>query len=234
MRNTFFAIICLFTSLGVNAQDSLEVDLSADFVNQYVWRGMELGSVSVQPSLGVSYKGLSLTAWGSCGLSDTNDPKEIDLTVAYTISGFNIGVTDYWTNMGQDPRGRYFKYDAHGTNHVFEANVGYDFGVLSLQAYTNFAGDDGVNNDDERAYSTYLELAAPFRLVGVDWTATAGVVPFATTTYENTGFAVTNLSLMAEKSIEITDKFSIPVFAGLTANPCTQKGYFVFGFTLRP
>lgn len=121
------------------AQDKIETTISSDFVSSYIWRGQDLGSVAVQPTLGVEYKGLSLTAWGSYGLVDKDDAKEFDLTLAYTIGGFNIGVTDYWLSEGLDPDSRYFKYDAHGTNHVFEANIGYDFGFASIQWYTNFA-----------------------------------------------------------------------------------------------
>ena len=215
-------------------EDKLEATVATDIVSQYIWRGQDLGHVSFQPTLGIAYKGLSLTAWGSVGLTDSQDTKEIDLTLAYNIGGLNIGVTDYWTTDGLDPDNRYFKYDAHGTNHVFEANIGYDFGPLSLQWFTNFAGNDGVNKDDERAYSSYVEAAVPFTLAGVDWTAVAGAVPWATDYYGTSGFAVTNLSLQAQKAIKITDTFSIPVFAQFVANPCSQKAYLVFGLTLQP
>ena len=161
------------------AQDEIETTISGDIVSSYIWRGQDLGNVSLQPTLGVGYKGLSLTAWGSVGLTDASDTKEFDLTLAYTIGGLNIGVTDYWLNEGLDPKNRYFKYDAHETNHVFEANIGYDFGFASLQWFTNFAGNDGVNKDGKRAYSSYAEVAVPFKLVTVDWTAAAGVVPYA-------------------------------------------------------
>ena len=222
------------TGFSATAQDEIETTVGTDFVNQYIWRGQDLGDVSLQPTLGIGYKGLSLTAWGSVGLSDFLDTKEFDLTLAYTVGGFNIGITDYWFDAGLDPEGRYFKYDAHGTNHVFEANVGYDFGFASLQAFTNFAGNDGTNKDGERAYSTYVELAAPFKLATVDWNAALGVVPFATTSYGTTGFAVTNVSLKATKDIKVTDSFSIPVFGQVVANPCSQNAYLVFGFTLQP
>ena len=222
------------TGYSATAQDKLELNVGADFVSKYIWRGQDLGSAAVQPTLGIAYKGLSFSAWGSYGLVDTEDTKEFDLTLSYTIGGFNIGVTDYWFSEGLDPKGRYFKYDAHGTNHLFEANIGYDFGVLSLQAFTNFAGNDGLNKDGKRAYSTYVELAAPFKLVTVDWTAAVGVVPFATTSYETTGFAVTNVSLKASKDIKVTNSFSIPVFGQIVANPCSQKAYLVFGFSLQP
>jgi hypothetical protein len=142
-------------------------------------------------------------------------------------------VTDYWfNNVGPEPR--YFKYDAHGTNHLFEANIGYDFGFASLQWYTNFAGNDGVNKDGKRAYSSYMEVVVPFCLATASWTATAGAVPFATDTYGTSGFAVTNLSLKATKDIKVSDSFSIPVFGQIVANPCAQKAYLVLGLTLQP
>ena len=216
------------------AQDSVETTIKGDFVNEYIWRGLKLGDVAVQPTLGVGYKGLSLTSWGSYGLSNKDDVKEFDLTLAYSISGFNIGLTDYWFSEGLDPDSRYFKYNAHGTNHVFEANIGYDFGPVALQWYTNFAGNDGLNKNGKRAYSSYVETIVPFCLAGIGWTATAGAVPYATTTYGTTGFAVTNLSLRATKDIKVSNSFSIPIFAQVTANPCSQKAFLVLGFTLHP
>lgn len=228
-----FAVGLVLCSTAL-AQDKFETTVRGDFVSSYIWRGLDAGSAAIQPTLGVGYKGLSLTAWGSYGLVDKDDVKEFDLTLAYSVGGFNIGITDYWFSAGLDPDGRYFKYDAHGTNHVFEATVGYDFGPIALAWYTNFAGNDGLNKDGKRAYSSYVEANVPFRLASVDWTATAGAVPYATTLYGTTGFAVTNLSLRATKDIKVTDSFSIPVFGQVIGNPCSQKAYLVLGFTLQP
>ena len=135
MKKIVLMAMMMATGWSAMAQDTVETTVAADFVNQYIWRGQDLGNTAVQPTLGVAYKGLSLTAWGSVGVTEASDTKEFDLTLAYTAGGFNIGITDYWFNKnGLDPDGRYFKYDAHGTNHVFEANIGYDFGFASLQA----------------------------------------------------------------------------------------------------
>ena len=226
--------VLMSTAATAQESESVETTIAADVVNQYIWRGVDAGNVSLQPTLGVAYKGLSLTAWGSVGLTEDSDTKEFDFTLGYTTGGLNVGITDYWFSVGQDPDARYFKYDAHGTNHVFEAFVGYDFGVVSAQWYTNFAGNDGVNKDGKRAYSSYFEVNAPFRLATCEWTATLGAVPYATTTYGTTGFAVTNIGLKATKDIKVTDAFSVPVFAGVIGNPCAQKAYLVFGFTLKP
>ena len=46
------------------AQEKIEATIGADFVSQYIWRGLDCGNVSVQPTLGVAYKGFSLSAWG--------------------------------------------------------------------------------------------------------------------------------------------------------------------------
>ena len=226
--------LMLAETMTVSAQDKVEATVGTDVVSQYVWRGLELGGVSVQPTLGVSYKGLSLTAWGSVGLSNPADTREFDLTLAYEIGGFNVGVTDYWFNAGLDPENRYFAYASDCTNHVFEATVGYDFGFASLQWYTNFAGNDGVTPAGKRAFSSYLEASVPFAFGGIDWTATAGVVPFATDFYGVDRFSLTNLSLTAAKDIEVTDSFSIPVFAQVMFNPAARNAFFVVGITLQP
>ena len=203
---------------------SVEATLSVVLVNQYIWRGQYLGDVSLQPTLGISWKGLSLSTWGSVGISDFTDDKELDFTLAYSIKGFNVGITDYWISNGS-----YFQYKNGKTTHIWEANIGYDFGFLSLQWYTNFAGNDGLNSSGNRAYSSYFEVAAPFRLGGLDWSASLGVVPWGTTSYKANGFCVTNVSLRATKDFVIKEKYHFPVFAGLTANPRDEKLYLLFG-----
>ena len=234
MKKIVILVMILAISAIIYAQENIETTISGDIVSSYIWRGQDLGNVSLQPTLGIGYKGLSLTAWGSVGLSDPADTKEFDLTLGYTIGALNIGVTDYWFNAGLDPENRYFKYEAHGTNHVFEANIGYDLGPASIQWFTNFAGNDGANKDGKRAYSSYVELTVPFKLATVDWTATAGAVPFETDFYGTNGFAVTNLALKATKNIKVTETFSVPIFGQVVANPCSQRAYLVFGFTLQP
>ena len=225
-------MIFMFALLGVataNAQDTVEGSVSADIVSRYIWRGQPMADASIQPSAGLSYKGLSLSAWGDYSFLNTKDTKEFDLTLAYSTGGFNIGITDYWFSYyGAD--NAYFEYRAHDTSHVWEANIGYDFGPLAIQWYTNFAGADGVNNSGKRAYSSYCELSAPFKLATCDWTAIVGFVPYATTFYADAdGFAVTNVSLKASKEVSVCGKFAPSLYIQGIANPSTKKGYLVIG-----
>lgn len=213
------------------AQDKVEAGIGADLVSGYIWRGQDLGNVSIQPSASVSYKGFSLSAWGSVGI-DKEDMKELDFTLGYTTGGFSVSVTDYWfTGLG-DPA-KYFHYGAHSTAHVFEAQIGYDFGLLALNWYTNFAGADGVNKDGDRAYASYVSATVPFKLGGLEWSAEIGATPWANSFYNSwtSGFAVCDISLGASKEIKITDSFSVPAFAKVTMNPRTEGAYFVFGLS---
>lgn len=223
--------------LIAEAQDKVEATVGADVVSGYVWRGQDLGDAAVQPSASVTYKGFSLGAWGSYGIVDSDDTKELDFTASYSAGGFTVGVTDYWFS-GAEEQDRYFMYNAHRTAHVFEANVGYDFGKCSVNWYTNFAGSD-YRADGKRAYSSYVEIAAPFKLGGLQWNAAVGAVPFKSgATYLNAsgepvdGFAVTNVTLSASRDVKITEQFSLPVFAAVTANPNSQKMYLTFGVSL--
>lgn len=214
--------------VAVQAQDKVEASVGVDLVSGYIWRGQDLGNVSIQPAASISYQGFSLSGWGSVGF-DKEDTKEFDLTIGYAYKGFSVSVTDYWFNGGPG----YFHYGSTDTNHVFEAQLGYDFGPLALNWYTNFAGNDGVNKDGERAYSSYVSLAAPFRLGNLDWMAEIGATPWATSFYNNgaSGLEVCDISVGVSKVIGITDSFSLPLFAKFTWNPAIEGAYFVGGIS---
>jgi hypothetical protein len=173
-------VLLLMTAIALPvssmAQDKVEFGVGADVVSKYIWRGTDLGGPSVQPSLSVAYKGLSLTAWGSIGF-DSEDDKEVDLTLAYETGNFSLSVTDYW-------------YPEYSGAHTFEAQIGYDFGLLAANWYTNFAGDD-------EEYASYISLIAPFSLIGLDWEAEVGATPWGTDYYGTDKFSVCDLSLGA-------------------------------------
>ena len=207
-------VLLLMTAIALPvssmAQDKVEFGVGADVVSKYIWRGTDLGGPSVQPSLSVAYKGLSLTAWGSIGF-DSEDDKEVDLTLAYETGNFSLSVTDYW-------------YPEYSGAHTFEAQIGYDFGLLAANWYTNFAGDD-------EEYASYISLIAPFSLIGLDWEAEVGVTPWGTDYYGTDKFAVCDLSLGASKEFNIGKSFSTTLFAKATYNPTIEKFYATIGIS---
>ena len=223
----------------LSAQDKAEAAVGGDLVSSYIWRGQDLGGVSIQPSASVSWKGLSLTAWGSVGF-DRDDTKELDWTLGYACKGFSVSVTDYWfdksTNFktGLDLGRNYFHYGSAETSHVWEAQIGYDFGFMALNWYTNIGGNDGRKDNEDRAYSSYFSIAAPFSWAGVDWKAEVGATPWATSFYNGGagGFEVSCVSLKAEKSIPLTEKFSLPLSVQAVCNPATEDFHIILGLHL--
>ena len=194
------------------AQDKFEVSLGADIVSKYVWRGFDQGSgASVQPSLGLAYKGVSLSAWGSTSITDL-EPKEFDITLGYSIGGLGITVTDYWWS-GESGKYGYYK-DSH-----------------YLSVATMFAGAD-KNPEDNQNFSTYFNASYDIACPGdITLTPSIGV---STKSYLYTGEKIsglTDISLKAARSIKVTDSFSIPIFVQATVSPAMDKTYLVFGMS---
>ena len=216
--------------------NDVSISVNADLVSSYVWRGQKMGGVSLQPGASVSWKGISLGAWGSYALSPTHNgtDEELDITLGYDVKGLHVGVTDYYFfNLGHP----FFKYGGlDASAHTFEGNIGYDFGVLSLNWFTNFAGQDGLNKDGDRAYSSYVQVDVPFRLGGVDCTATLGAVPFRTSFYADDmsdGLHINTIALKAAYEVQCK-KVTMPLSAQIVANPSSQGLYLVLaaGFSL--
>ena len=231
-------------------ESDFKAHVQANLVSRYMWRGTELGGISIQPELSVSWKGLSLSAFGNAGF-DKEDEQEFDLTLGYEYKGFNIGVTDYWFT-GVDPENRYFFYKEKETAHQLEANLGFSCDYFSLQAYTMFWGNDYKINGD-RAYSTYVELSVPFRAGGLDWDARVGITPMESAGYTTTrtaqtilgdnliiedphyfygeGFTCNMASIRATKNLQYKN-LRLPVFAEIHTNPYLQKANFLVGISV--
>ena len=76
-----FSILPVVIALGffipVKSQDFF---VKGDLVSSYIWRGMKNGGISLQPSFGFNYKGLSIYAWASTSFQ--KEKNEIDLYIA--------------------------------------------------------------------------------------------------------------------------------------------------------
>lgn len=219
------SIVAAMLLIPAPAKAQAEVSVGGDLVSSYIWRGIHCGGVSVQPALGLSAGGFSLTAWGSVGFTSPDYIEEYDFTLGYSVGGFSAAVTDYWFNSSSN----YFNYESRETAHMFEGTVAYDFGPLALSWNTFFAGND--YSGEERAYSTYIEASAPFTVGSVGLKAEIGLTPWDGPLYADK-LNVVNIGLTGSKEIRITDTFSIPAFTKIVFNPHVQQAYFVFGISL--
>jgi len=227
-----FATVSLFAQEEQDwqSQEGAHAYIAADVVGQYIWRGFDYGGVSVTSAIGVARSGFSLTAYGSAGF-DAQQTKTIGVTLSYKNKGLTAMITDFWYSDAYTPLGKfpskYFEYDAKKTTHIYEASIGYDFKYLAVEWNTFFGGYDFYKSNQKRAYSTYVEVSAPFRISAVDFKAHLGITPWES--YYAKSFNVVNTGVKAEKKFFVGDKLVIPVSAQIIVNPYSEQVYMFAG-----
>ena len=218
--------ISVFTISSAKAQFAT----GADIVSSYVWRGIPQettkGVPNIQPYVSFTTGGLTLGSWASS--SFLGNVKEVDIYTTYAFSSqFAVTFTDY--NWGFTKS--YFDYGTT-TDHIYEATLAYtgtEKFPISASINTMFAGNDKSLTDAKQAFTTYIELGYQVTpLVKVF----AGGVLGGSSNYSTTAAGVTNVGIKVSKSIAITDKFSLPVYGILGANPYSGNAFFVAGVTL--
>lgn len=243
-------VICSLTLIMLSNPASAQkdtckakLDISADLVSRYIWRGINLGgsSPSIQPGMEYSIKKLTLGAWGAYSLSNTLTSQEADLYVNYAVMDhISFMLTDYFFPK-EDTLNNYFNYSKDKTNHLIELAVkltGSEKFPLSLLIATNVYGADAKTSDGKNQFSTYLELGCDFNVNQTTCNAFLGFTPNnpdkskGETGFYGTGAGVINLGLTATKEIKFSDSFTLPVNASLITNPQAQNIFLVFGISL--
>jgi len=211
---------------------SAQFNVGTDVVSSYVWRGCKQDfsttapsqSPNIQPYVSYTIGGLTLGTWGSSSFTGT--VKEVDLYATYALtSSLALTVTDY--NWLFTPGKSIFNYGS-GTDHIFEATLAYagtEALPLSASVNTMFAGADKTSTG-KQAFSTYVELGYTLGNAKIF----AGGSVLDTPMYGGAG--VSNVGLKVSKSIEITDKFSLPVYGVAGLNPLAKDAFLVVGITL--
>ena len=181
-------IILALTLIGVSAfsfksyaeekESNFSFEVGADVVSNYLWRGQNLGGLSIQPSVTLGWKGIYISGWGNIGADNWKfnylNP-ELDVTIGYDNYGLKLDLTHLYYFYGD----KYFKGLGDANNEysesTMEVHAGIDVGEwasivpLTVDWYTTVLGYDPVldengnvvlneNGNAKRAYSTYIEL----------------------------------------------------------------------------
>jgi hypothetical protein len=245
----FFTLTLWFTSCftPVSAQEKTcksKLDLSADIMSRYIWRGLNLGgsSPSIQPNMEFSCGKFALGAWGAYSFDHSITNQEADLYASYTIADLiSLTATDYFLPNEDTLPNHYFNYKKDQTGHLFELSakfLGTEKVPLSLMVATNVFGADTRKSNGDMQYSTYIELGYSFKIATTPCNAFMGFTPNkpdkskGETGYYGDSPGVINLGITATKDIRITDSFSLPVNASLITNPQAENIFLVFGISL--
>lgn len=242
MNKLLISILLSLFTLPLWADKTVNLYLQADLTSAYLWRGERPGGVSIQPSVGVRWKGMHAYLWGNVPLSppaETPQEHEIDIVVEYTFKpGILVGIRNVYLNT----RGNGFlSYGSipHAANSL-DVVAGYVNPHIEVEWTTTVAGYDGYNHNGKRAYGSYFLAIVPFNLYWFDWTARIGVVPYYCSRYSDDvadGFHVNMCSLkMAHSFFFTTCGISLTPYAQLMVNPSSRKAFFEAGvsFVLSP
>jgi hypothetical protein len=190
---------------------------TADFYSSYIWRGTKYGTTPAIHPL-VKFTTGSFTA-GGWGAFDFSGFQEADLFFSFALpAGFSAGMTDYYY-----PNLDYFDYSVATGSHAFEINTGFVRDGLSLSAncILNEAGGAGSAGGD-----IYLQAGYAFKYFNTFIGAGNGWYT------SDSKFSVCNMGIGINRTIKVTDTFSIPVTGQVILNPERERLYIVIGFTL--
>jgi len=225
------------------AGEPITVGTSADFYSRYVWRGIDIAATpSLQPSMAVDYCGFEFGVWGAYTLSNqSSESDEIDFWLSYTHDidrGASVTaiVTDYYfPNAGIDFF-NFNNYDAMKNDtipdpgaHTLEVGLsvtGPETFPITLSGYVNVYNDAGSN--------TYFQADFPVALNETGLTFFCGAAGGSKDNpdyYGTDEVAAINVGVTAERSIDVSETFSLPLSVSLIVNPKAEITYLVAGFS---
>ena len=220
-----------FKSYSEEKESNFSFEVGADVVSNYLWRGQNLGGLSIQPSVTLGWKGIYISGWGNIGADNWKfnylNP-ELDVTIGYDNYGLKLDLTHLYYFYGD----KYFKGLGDANNEysesTMEVHAGIDVGEwasivpLTVDWYTTVLGYDPVldengnvvlneNGNAKRAYSTYIELGYDITLpleivlgIKVGFTPWKGMFTDYAEVWKNgQTVGINNIQLRAEREFEL-------------------------------
>lgn len=182
-----------FKSYAEEKESNFTYEVGADVVSSYLWRGQNLGGLSIQPSVTLGWRGLYLCTWANIGADNWkfgNLQPELDITIGYDNYGVQLDLThlyyfggdNYFNGLG-DANNSYKDGEGNLTESAttMELHAGINVGEwvkkvpLTIDWYTTVLGYDPVfdeqgkmefneNGNAKRAYSTYIQVGYDIHL----------------------------------------------------------------------
>lgn len=249
-----------FSQEETEKESLVSMDISADLVSRYIWRGTQFGgnAANIQPDLSLNIGNFTVGSWSAYSLGGTNFVQELDFYANYTFCKemFTLTVTDYFF-PNDTVRYNTYDYNEVRTGHVLEGMASFNGTEklpLSLFVAVNFYGNDAIRLGDNPSnsdfnqrtgiqYSTYAEVDYSISIKKIDVDFFLGMnftnpKPADSTTgfigetgYYGDKIGVVNLGLTASKGIPITDKYQLPISVSLITNPNSKKIFAVFAIS---
>jgi hypothetical protein len=204
---------------------AVTTSVNVDLVSRYIWRGMDLGhGPSIQPGLSATWKDFTIGTWGAFKLNGEGD-QETDFYLSKTFSFVTVAIWDYWS-FNDTSAFDCFNYLEKTTSHLLEAQIllsgGETLPFNFLASYLFYGADPSK--------SVYFELQYEHTSSLADLVVFAGYQ--AKGNYYAPKPAFVNIGCTVSKSIQVTDRLSLPVYVSLIVNPAGKSAWLVAGITL--
>lgn len=223
----------------VIAGEKIAVNTSVDLFNRYVWRGLDIANTpSIQPTLSVAYCGFELGTWGAYTMSnEASDSDEIDFWLSYTHAfenGVSITavVTDYYfPNAGID----FFNFNDYDA--VIDDTIP-DPGAHTVEIGLSFTGPESfpvtlsgyLNVHNDAGDNTYFQVDYPLTVNNTNLSFFCGVAGGSEDNpdyYGTDEFAAINVGVTADRKIDVSESFSLPLSLSLIVNPKAEISYLL-------
>jgi|GEM_PF-230299 len=224
----FCSLFFIGSSVGFAQSDTvpaISISANVDLMSRYIWRGQDYGhSPSIQPCLSATWKDFTLGTWGVYSITGAGS-QETDFYLEKSIGHFTFSVSDYWS-FDDSTKADFFNYHRESTTHLLEAQVllsgGKKLPFNLLGSYLFYGADPSK--------SIYLELQYLHSYGSTDMQVFAGFQAKGEYYGQNAKFV--NLGCTVIKSIEVTDRWILPLSLSLIINPSNESAYLVAGITL--
>jgi len=230
------ALFAVLPCVGAHAQEKekekekekvgLTYTVGAEVVSNYIWRGIQVAGLGVQPELFVGYGGAYIDLWGSVNAYDwtftephpiTKSPlfPEVDLSVGFARWGLDVKfIAMYyftgWENYTQEWRLKY--------------RISDKIPLHVLWCTRTFGRDSYYESDSQpqkRAYSSYLEVGYEWYLpYNMHLELNLGMTPWKSfyTCYQD-NFAVVDIDTKLTRYWKIKEHLCLSAYAHLMVNP---------------
>lgn len=181
IKKTALALAAVAAGVSAQAQEAsaLSVTVDVTYVSDYVFRGVQLGDASVQPSIEASYGDFYAGVWHTSELSSNDGTTETDLYAGYgfavtDIVSLDVGVTQYTYSGGSGGDSTevfvgvaadvllspslYVYHDFDYDTYTIEASVGYSIPVDAINTSIDLSASVGYQTSDDNYSSGGVDL----------------------------------------------------------------------------
>jgi len=227
--------VTFFLAFNVHASNETKktnLSQSIKVVSRHVVRGFFTSkSPCIEPSLNLQMGKITLGAWASYAFDASYS--EVDFYVQYNTSLFQYSVTSLYNPRQDFENSDFFDFESEESVHFLDGIIkfkGCEIFPISIMTSVMFYGEVDRDVNNKQRYSTYIEFEYSNYIGGKKVAWALGLTPCKG--FYADEMNVVNMNMSVFDKIKISDQFSLPISAGLSLNPVTERLLFNLAFTL--